>query len=98
MRYEPLKTFAVAGLGFILLASVFGARVLIQFASTGAVSPYLPSAIVAAVAGIIGIQLIVLGLVGEVLAGNRELAEEALYHLRKRESDDASAQHSKQES
>ena len=47
MRYEPLKTFAVAGLGFILLASVFGARVLIQFSPTGpqsvwCVRRYLP--------------------------------------------------------
>ena len=87
MHYEPLRTFAIIGLTFILLGLIFGSRVLFHFSSTGMVTPFIPSAIVAAVSGIIGLQLIVLGLVGEVLARNRELTEEALYRLRRLEMD-----------
>lgn len=87
MQYEPLKTFSIAGLIFLALAFLFGIRVLVHYTTTGMVSPFLPSAIVAAVAGIIGLQFIILGLVGEVIARNRELTEEALYRLKKLESD-----------
>ena len=86
MQYEPLKAFAISGLVLLGLGAVFGVRVLLHYTSTGMVSPLLPSAILAAVAGIIGLQLIILGLVGEVIARHREMTEEALYRLKRFES------------
>jgi len=81
--YNPLKTFL--GIGFIVLFAGFivGFRVLIHYLSTGMVSPYLPSAVLSALLIIVGFQVMIIGLIGDMIHHLRYLVEEVLYELRK---------------
>jgi len=84
LRYKPLKTFLYIG-GFILLAGIVtGLRVLIHYMQTGLVTPYYPTTILTAILFIIGFQVIVLGLLADLIDGNRRIEEEILYRLKKR--------------
>jgi glycosyltransferase involved in cell wall biosynthesis len=81
--YKPLKTFLLIGGSIFFLGLAVGARVLIHFLKTGLVSPYIPSAILTAVLLIIGFQVIILGLVADMIGNNRKILEELLYKLKK---------------
>ena len=81
--YNPLKTFLVLGFSISLLGFIAGLRVLLHYFSTGMVTPYLPSAILSALLIIIGFQVMVIGLVGDMIHHMRYLVEEGLYELRK---------------
>ena len=59
-----------------------GLRVLIHFLITGVVTPYLPSAILTAVLLIVGFQIMVLGLIADMIGINRRLMEEILYKFK----------------
>jgi glycosyltransferase involved in cell wall biosynthesis len=82
--YEPLRTFLIIGGLIGLLGFVFGIRVLIQFLTTGMVGPYLPSAVLTAVLLIVGFQVIILGIIADMVGSNRKIQEEILYLLKKR--------------
>ncbi|MFH1788539.1 MAG: glycosyltransferase family 2 protein, partial [Candidatus Altiarchaeota archaeon] len=83
--YRPLRTFAFIG-GLIFLSGFIpGARVLLHFLETGKVSPYMPSAILTAVLLILGFQVIVLGLIADMVGSNRKLLDELSYRIRKGE-------------
>ena len=83
--YKPLRAFLFIGGLLFSLGVIIGLRVLIHFFVTGTVTPYLPSAVLTAVLLIVGFQVIVLGLIADMIGGNRRLMEEILYKLRKRE-------------
>ena len=84
LNYKPFKVFFTAG-GLMFLAGVlFGARVLLHYAKTGLVSPYLPSAVLSALLLIFGFQLIIVGAIAELIKRNRKVQEEILYAERKR--------------
>lgn len=81
--YYPLKFLSSIG-GFLLLISLgFGVRVMVHFAQTGMVSPYLPSAILASLLVAIGLGTIALGVFIHMLNTQRRLNEEILYRLKK---------------
>ena len=83
--YKPLRTFLFIGGSIFLIGFLIGLRVLIRFLSTGMVSPYLPSAVLSGVLLIIGFQIMVLGLIADMVGSNRKLMEEIIYKLHKKE-------------
>jgi len=86
--YRPLRTFLSIGGTVFVIGLVIGSRVLIHYLTTGLVSPYLPSAVLTAVLLIIGFQIMVLGLVADMIGTNRRIIEEILYTLKKQRDPD----------
>jgi glycosyltransferase involved in cell wall biosynthesis len=79
--YEPLKVFTVIGL------VVFGGGLLISlrflyyyFAGEG--TGHIQSLILSAVLMIVGFQVLLIGLVADVIASNRKLIEDLMYRVR----------------
>jgi len=81
--YNPLKAFLGMGMLIVLGGLAVGGRVLIHYVNTGMVSPYLPSAVLSALLIIVGFQVMIIGLVGDMIHHLRYLVEEVLYELRK---------------
>jgi len=81
--YRPLRTFSIAGAFISFLGLLVGFRVLVHYFRTGLVSPYIPSAILTAVLLIIGFQVLILGLVADMVGTNRKILEEILYRIKK---------------
>lgn len=82
--YRPLRFFLAVGGLTTLAGLVVGSRVLWHFATTGQVSPFLPSAILTAVLILLGFQVFTVGLVAEMIKANRELLEELITTSRTR--------------
>jgi glycosyltransferase involved in cell wall biosynthesis len=79
--YEPLKVFTYIGL------TVFGAGFLISarflyYYMIGDGLGHLQSLILSAVLMIVGFQILLIGLLADVISGNRKLVEDLLYRLR----------------
>jgi len=81
--YKPLSLFLSSGLLLVLLGLIAGFRVLIHFINTGLVSPYIPTTLLSSVLLVVGFELIVIGIVAEMIKHSREKQEEILYLLRK---------------
>jgi hypothetical protein len=82
--YEPLKIF------FYIGALVFSPGIILSirflyFYLSGSGAGHVQSLILAAVFMIIGFQIIVIGLVADLISGNRRLIEDNLYRIRKLE-------------
>ncbi len=81
--HSPLKIYGLIG-GVILAAGgLIGLRVLIQFFATGAIFPFFPSVILAAILGVVGFQILIFGLLADMLKGQRQLIEEMLVKIRR---------------
>jgi len=81
--YEPLKVFFYMG-GFIFLSgAIFVVRFLYYFFA-GKSSGHIQSLVLAAVLILIGFQIGVIGLLADLIAGNRKFQEEILYKLKKK--------------
>jgi glycosyltransferase involved in cell wall biosynthesis len=81
MMYEPLKVFTYIGL------AVFGAGLAISvrflyYYFTGTGYGHLQSLIASAILLIVGFQVLVIGLLADVISGNRKLLEDVLYRIR----------------
>jgi len=85
LNYKPLKTFLLLGFGVLLIGFLFGFRVLVHFLLTGSVTPYLPSAILAAVLVMFGFQVMMMGLFASMVKSSRELTEKLLYRIKEME-------------
>ncbi|AHL23104.1 glycosyltransferase family 2 protein [Thermococcus nautili] len=83
--YNPLKVFGIVGAIFIIVGLYFGWRVLSYYYTTGSVGSRLPSAILATLLLIIGVQTVVLGLLADMLKSQRMLLDDVLYRLKKLE-------------
>jgi len=86
--YEPLKVFtyigaALFGLGF-LLTGRFLYNYLTDFTGGGR---YVQSLIISAVLMIVGFQVVLIGLLADVISANRKLLEDLLYRVRSMELD-----------
>jgi len=83
LHHSPLKVFLMIGGTIFSLGLLAAFRVLARFLDTGGVSPYYPTTILAAILLIIGFQVMVLGMLADLLDSNRRIMEEILYKLKK---------------
>jgi hypothetical protein len=83
--YEPLKVFTLIGLLVFSVGFATSARFLYYY-FTGDGSGHLQSLVLAAVLLIVGFQVMLMGLVADVISANRKLIEDVLYRIRQIES------------
>ena len=85
--YEPLKVFTYIG-GVVFAAGVVvSVPFLYEYVFEGYATGKIQSLILAAVLMIVGFQIILIGLVADVMAGTRKLLEDLLYRVRRMELD-----------
>ena len=82
--YRPLRVFSVVGLLFTLVGLALSIRYL-YFAFIGQGSGHVQSVVLAAVLMIVGFQILLIGLLADLIGFNRKILEEVLYRLRKME-------------
>jgi glycosyltransferase involved in cell wall biosynthesis len=80
--YRPLRVFTVIGGGLILMGTIPGIRFLYLY-STGHRIGHVQSLILAAILLIVGFQVLMIGLLADLLSCNRKLLEELIYRVRK---------------
>lgn len=84
--YEPLRTFGLLSLPFILvglaLLGRFGVFYLLGYLNDG-VARLLQSVFIGGTSLIIGILILIFGLLADLIAANRRLTEETLYRLKR---------------
>jgi len=85
LNHKPLKIFLSVGLVFFLIGFALGIRILTHFLTTGLVSPYIPTAILTAILLIFGFQIIMIGLLAEMIKYKRIVSEEILYRMKRNE-------------
>jgi glycosyltransferase involved in cell wall biosynthesis len=90
--YEPLKVFTYIGGGVFLLGLAISARFLFYYLFTSYAPGMVQSLILSAVLMIVGFQVVLIGLVADVISGNRKLLEDLLYRVRRMELDQPAAQ------
>jgi glycosyltransferase involved in cell wall biosynthesis len=91
--YYPLRFFSFIGGIFSTIGLALGIKVLVHFAQTGMVSPYIPSTILSSLLIIVGMGTIALGVFVHMLNNQRRLSEEILYRLKKNGSKHGSVHH-----
>ena len=79
--YEPLKVFTSIG-ALVFLAGLAISLRFLYFYVTGTGLGHLQSLILSAVLMIVGFQVALIGLVADVISGNRKLIEDLLYRVR----------------
>ncbi|MDO9264840.1 MAG: glycosyltransferase family 2 protein [Desulfosalsimonadaceae bacterium] len=84
--FRPLKAFFIVG-GLCILAGMIPSARFLFFYLAGKGDGHIQSLIMAAVLLIIGFQVLVLGLLGDLISHNRKLIEEALLRVRRMEMD-----------
>lgn len=81
--YEPLKVFTYIGLTVFGVGLLGAGRFLYYFfTSQGAPVGHIQSLIFAAVLMIVGFQVLLIGLLADVISANRKLLEDLLYRVR----------------
>jgi hypothetical protein len=84
--YRPLRVFSIMGGIFIIGGLGLAARFLYYY-MIGQGSGHLQSVILAAVMLIVGFQVILIGLMADLIGFNRKILEEVLYRVRTLEVD-----------
>ena len=82
-RYEPLRVFATASLGVALLALAAWLPFLIDWIFNGDSSGHIQSLILGAVLFIAALQLLALGVIGDLLAGQRVMTQRVFERVRR---------------
>ncbi len=82
--YEPLKVFGSIGL-LVFLGGFAGAARFLYFVLAGQGWGHVQSLVLSAVLMIVGFQIALIGLVADVISGNRKLVEDLLYRVRRME-------------
>jgi glycosyltransferase involved in cell wall biosynthesis len=85
VMYRPLRVFTLIGVGLILLGMIPGFRFLYLYAIGQRVG-HVQSLILAAILIITGFQVVLIGLVADLLQFNRKIMEETLYRVRRLET------------
>jgi glycosyltransferase involved in cell wall biosynthesis len=89
--YEPLRTFGLISLPFVLLGLGLLGR-FFYFYWTGevvGVARFIQSVVIGAAALIIGFLILLFGILADLVSANRRLLEETLYRLKRLEMDRA---------
>jgi glycosyltransferase involved in cell wall biosynthesis len=81
--YEPLKVFTYIGVGIFAVGLLLALRFAYYY-FVGSVygTRFVQSLILSAVLMIVGFQVMLIGLLADVISGNRKLLEEVLYRVR----------------
>ena len=87
--YEPLKVFTYIGLSAFACGVAGGLRFLYYYWFVDRGYGHIQSLILSAVLMIVGFQIIVIGLLADVISANRKLLEDLLYRVRVLELGDA---------
>ena len=87
LMYKPLKFFVIIGSVLLGAALILGIRYMV-FYFNGSGAGHLQSLILTAILALAGFQTIVLGLLADLIAGNRKLIEDIQYRVRKTECSD----------
>jgi glycosyltransferase involved in cell wall biosynthesis len=82
-RYEPLRVFATAGLVVLLLALAAWMPFLIDWIFNGDRDGHVQSLILGAVLFISAVQLFALGVIGDLLAGQRVMTQRVFERVRR---------------
>ena len=82
-RYEPLRAFATAGLVVAALALAAWLPFLIDWIFNGDSSGHIQSLILGAVLFIAAVQLFALGVIGDLLAGQRVMTQRVFERVRR---------------
>jgi glycosyltransferase involved in cell wall biosynthesis len=82
-RYEPLRVFATASLGVGLLALAAWMPFLLDWALNGDTGGHIQSLILGAVLFIAAIQLMALGVIGDLLASQRVMTQRVFERVRR---------------
>ncbi len=85
--FKPFRTFFFIGVVFIIIAMVPSVR-YIYFLMIGKGSGHIQSLILATILFVVGFQVLIVGLLGDVISFNRKLIEETLLRVKKIEIDD----------
>ena len=87
--YEPLKVFSYIGMGLFAPGLLLSIRFLYAYFTdfTGG-GRYVQSLIISAVLMIVGFQVMLIGLLADVISANRKLLEDLVYRMRKLEVPD----------
>ena len=80
--YEPLKVFTYIGSIVFLVGFAISLRFLYYYFFTPYVEGKIQSLILSAVLMIVGFQVVLIGLVADVISGTRKLLEDLLYRVR----------------
>ncbi len=83
--YRPLRVFLSFGALLTLLGALIGLR-FFYFYVIGEGDGHIQSLILTAILLIVGFQIIMIGLVADLIASNRKISEEVLYRLRRAEA------------
>lgn len=81
--YQPLKVFVYVGASVFGIGFLVSLRFLYFYFSGINPSGHIQSLIFGAVLLIVGFQIIMIGLVTDLVAGNRKLIEDSLYRIKK---------------
>ena len=80
--YEPLKVFWRLGMAAVVAGVLLGMRFVVDYMSGQGGRGHVQSLILAAVLVIVGFQTLLIGLVADLIGGNRSLLEDTLYRVR----------------
>jgi glycosyltransferase involved in cell wall biosynthesis len=89
--YEPLKVFTYIGTTIFVAGFIISMRFLYYFLFTFESEGKVQSLILSAVLMIVGFQVVLIGLVADVISGMRKLLEDLLYRVRRMELVDPDA-------
>jgi hypothetical protein len=84
--YEPLKVFTSIGLLTFAAGVAISFRFLYFYFTEGGFG-HVQSLLLAAVLMIVGFQILLMGLIADVISANRKLLEDLLYRIRSIELD-----------
>ena len=82
--YRPLRVFTTIGAGMSVIGILLGLR-YVYFIFIGQPGGHLQSLILAAILLIVGFQVLLIGLLADLISFNRRMLEELLYKVRKME-------------
>ena len=95
--YRPLRVFSALGLLCAFAGLLLSVRYL-YFVLIGQGAGHIQSVILAAVLMIVGFQILLIGLLADLVGFNRKILEEILYRLRRMELPEQDADSQKSDS
>jgi hypothetical protein len=90
--YRALRVVVAIGSIVFMLGVLLGLRFLVLYVIRAGNTGNIQSLILAAVLLIVGFQILMIGLLADLIAFNRKILEEILYRVRKMETHPLSAQ------